>query len=530
MKSGTSLLITVVVLVVLAAPSGVAWAAPMEAGVATVDVTPPLGYRMCGYFHERLSTGTHDPLIARAIVLRQGDRQAALVFCDLIGLPREMTVHVRRLAEQETGIPAGNILLAATHTHTGPLFAGAMRKHLHDLAVAEKGHDPAEKVDYPARLIDRLEQVIVDARAALAPVKLEAGVARQQGLSFNRRFHMKGGGPVRFNPGKMNPDIVRPAGPIDPEVGSLLFRAADDRAVASLTVFALHLDTVGGLEYSADYPHYLEASLRGELGTGFISMFGNGTCGDINHIDVSHRRRQQGHDEARRIGETLAATVKAKLHGLKEIAEPSLAVRTEVVDVPLQQYSEEEVAWAKEAMKQVHTGQLPFLERVKAYKIMALELLEGETLPMTVQVFRLADDVAIVALPGEVFVDLGLAIKRGSPFATTMVIELAHDAPGYVPTRKAFAEGSYETVNSRIRPGGGEMLVETALRLLGDSSSRSFGYDAKLLIGRIWHCELGGTGVSPVRVVNHVRVACPRRRSRHGHVCAGNMLTRRCAS
>ena len=85
---------------------------------------------------------------------------------------------------------------------------------------------------------------------------------------------------------------------------------------------------------------------------------------------------------------------------------------------------------------------------------------------MPVQVFRFGREVALVALPGEVFVDLGLAIKRASPFETTLVVELAHDAPGYVPTRKAFTEGSYETVNSRIEPGGGELLVETAVRLL----------------------------------------------------------------
>ena len=88
--------------------------------------------------------------------------------------------------------------------------------------------------------------------------------------------------------------------------------------------------------------------------------------------------------------------------------------------------------------------------------------------PNTVEpmIFRLSDEVALVALPGEVFVDLGLAIKQASPFDTTLVVELAHDAPGYVPTRKAFAEGSYETVNSRIAPGGGEMLVAAAVELL----------------------------------------------------------------
>jgi len=469
MESSINLLTAAVLLALLMAPLGASGADVLEAGVAVADITPPLDYRMCGYFHERLSTGTHDPLLAKAIVLRQGERQAAIVICDLIGLPREMTVHVRRLAERETGIPAANVLLAATHTHTGPLFAGAMRKHLHDLAVAKEGHDPAEKVDYPAQLVEKLVKVIVDARGGLAPVKLELVTAKQEGLSFNRRFHMKGGGPVRFNPGKMNPDILRPAGPIDPDVPLVLFRgAADGRPRASLAVFALHLDTVGGLEYSADFPYYLEQSLRRELGPKLVSVFANGTCGDINHVDVSHRRPQKGHDEARRIGETLAATLKAKLGDLDPVKAPSLDVRTEVVDVPLQQYGEEEVAWAKEAMKKVHTSEMPFLDRVKAYKIMALELLEGETLPMTVQVFRIGEEVAVVALPGEVFVDLGLAIKKASPFATTMVVELAHDAPGYVPTKKAFAEGSYETVNSRVQPGGGEMLAKTALRLLGE--------------------------------------------------------------
>jgi hypothetical protein len=117
-------------------------------------------------------------------------------------------------------------------------------------------------------------------------------------------------------------------------------------------------------------------------------------------------------------------------------------------------------------MARIGTRELSFLEQVEAYKITDLQLREGETLPLEVQVFRLSKELAIVTLPGEVFVELGLAIKRASPFKTTLVIELANDGPGYIPTRKAFAEGSYETVNSRIQPGGGEMLVDAAVRLL----------------------------------------------------------------
>jgi len=104
--------------------------------------------------------------------------------------------------------------------------------------------------------------------------------------------------------------------------------------------------------------------------------------------------------------------------------------------------------------------------------VLALEMRPGDTIGLEVQVFRLGGEAAVVALPGEVFVELGLAIKKASPFPTTLVIELCQDAPGYIPTSKAFAEGSYETVNSRIAPGGGEKMVEAAARLLAELRCR----------------------------------------------------------
>ncbi len=438
----------------------VATAGDLTAGVAVTDITPPTGYRMSGYFRERLSTGTSNPLTAKAIVLRQGHERAALVFCDIIGLPLDVSSRARRQAAEKTGIPAANILIAATHTHTGPLYFGALRKHFHDLAIARHHSDPCEKVDYASELAAKLVKVITQADAAAKQVRFEAGVAEQQGLSFNRRFHMKNG-TVRFNPGVLNPDIVRPAGPIDPEVGIVFFRQVGG-GTAALVNFALHLDTVGGTRYAADYPFYLEQSLRETYGENFVLLFGTGTCGDINHIDVTKKPRLK----TDYIGKTLAETVNTKVASLKTIAEPALAVRSETVHVPLQHYGPQKLAWARENIKKVGTRELSFLEQVEAYKILAIEMRRSETIGLEVQVFRLSHDVAVVGLPGEVFVDLGLAIKRASPFPTTLVIELCQDAPGYIPTKKAFAEGSYETVNSRIAPGGGEMMVEAAVRLL----------------------------------------------------------------
>jgi hypothetical protein len=436
----------------------------LKAGVATVDITPPIPYRMSGYFYERLSTGTKDPLQAKAIVFEQGGESVALVFCDLVGVPREVSTRARRQASEATGIPADHIAIAATHTHTGPLYFGSLHKHLHDRAVARSGKDQYEAIDYPAQLIEKIAAAIVAAKAGLKPVDLAAGYAREDRLAFNRRFFMKDG-TVRFNPGEQNPDIVRPAGPTDPQVGIISIVERSQRSPSSAIVsFAMHLDTVGGTEYSADYPKFLESALREDFGPGFTLLFGTGTCGDINHIDVRTRNRRTAADIGRLLAETTGEAIEGQ--SLTPIAEPSLAVRTVIVDAPLQQFSDEERADARKKMELVGGRELPFLEQVRACSIMDLESRAADKLPLEVQVFRLGPEAAIVTLPGEVFVELGLAIKAGSPFKTTLVVELTNDSPAYIPTKKAFAEGSYEIVNSRVESGSGERLVETATRLL----------------------------------------------------------------
>lgn len=447
---------------------GVAHAGPLKLGVGTEDITPPVGWRMCGYFNERLNTGVHDPLQAKAVFLQQDDTQVALVFCDLIGIYRPVSDQARRLVSQRTGIPISNLLIAGTHSHTGPLYWDALRTYFHQLALAQNGRDPHEAIDYPAWLAERVARAVGKAKAAAVPVTLATGITKQTGLSFNRRFHMKDGSVV-FNPGKLNPDIVAPAGPIDPDVGLLLWRTPDDKPLGLLTVFALHLDTTGGTQYSADYPYYLEMGLRKALGQDFVSVFGTGTCGDINHINVTSNSPQKGGEEAMRIGAALAETVAKALPGLETVRQPLLAIRSAKTDAPLQEFSREKVEQSRKRMADIGTTNLTFLEQVEAYKIMDLQEIRaraGGRLPLEVQVIRLASDTAIVGLPGEVFVDLGLAIKKASPFKNTYVIELCNDVPGYVPTRKAFAEGSYETVNSRVQPGGGELLVDTAAKLL----------------------------------------------------------------
>jgi hypothetical protein len=442
-------------------------AADLQVGVAAVDITPPVGFRMSGYFIERISKAVHDPLHAKAIVFVQGDTRAALVICDLVGIPRDVSERARVAIAAQAGIPVANVAVTATHTHTGPLYYGTMRNSLHDLAVAREGRDPCEPVDYPALLSEKITTAAVQAARAVRPMRLEAGKARQDPtLSFNRRYRMADG-TVRSNTAE-KPDlhrIVEPMGPVDPEVGIVLARdPASGQVAAGLTVFAMHQDTTGGNEFSADYAYYLERGLRERFGPSFCGLFGIGTCGNINHCDVSVEPARWR--TAATIGPLLARTVLDAIPSLEPVGEPALAIRREVLEVPLQSYPPERVTRAAADVPRIGKGQLPFLQEVEAYKIVDLQLRRGTTARLEVQAFRLGPDVVIVAVPGEFFVEFGLAIKKASPFKTTLVMELANDNVSYVPTEQAFSEGGYETVNSRLRPGGGEMLTAAAISLL----------------------------------------------------------------
>lgn len=437
-------------------------------GKSVIEITPPIPYRMSGYFSERLSTGIKDRLYAKTLVFIQGKTKGAIVFCDLIGISPKVAQKARAEAETKYGIPANNISIAATHSHTGPLYFGALRKHFHDRKVKASGTDEFEVVDYPQKLVGAIVKSIGLAHETAQAVKMQVGNASENRLSFNRRFHMKTGG-VRFNPGQQNPNIVRVAGPIDPEVGLVSFTNINSsRPWGSIVAFALHLDTVGGTEYSADYPKYLQDRLRQTRGDDFVSFFGAGTCGDINHIDVKIKGRRS----AQEIGTLLGETVDKKLTSLATVQKPDLAIKNTKVDALLQTYAQSEIEKCKKNMDLVDTSKLSFLDRVHTYKVTALQMRNAKSIPLEVHAFKLSKECAIVTLPGEVFVELGMAIKAASPFDTTLVIELANDAPGYIPTRKAFAEGSYETVNSRVQTGYGEQMATAAIRLLKELAAK----------------------------------------------------------
>ncbi len=442
---------------------------PLEAGISVVNITPPRGYRMAGYFSERLNTGEKDPLNAKVIVFRQGNEKVALIFCDLVAMDGPLVERARGQIEKEIGFPASRVVISATHTHTGPLYYGLIRDQLHAAAIEEVGHDPHEKVDYSQQLISAWIKGISEATARLQPVELKHGTGKETRISFNRRFHLKDGS-VRFNPGVKNPNIVRPAGPIDPTVDIIRVQSkGNHQDLGAIISFALHLDTVGGTEFSADFPYVLEKEVQKVLGPDAVSLFGTGTCGDINHIDVTADKRQMTADIGRMLGET----VNAELPKLAPVAKPALTVARTRYLQDVRKVTPEQIADAQQYFPLGKGKKGSFLEVVEASTVLSLSKFPNSQTEIEITAVALGKDLAIVFLPGEVFVELGMAIKDGSPFQQTLVVELSHSIPAYVPTLRAYQEGSYEVVNSRFVPGGGEVMVEKSLALLKQLAENS---------------------------------------------------------
>lgn len=444
----------------------------LQGGVAQIDITPPVGYP----HYRGFGTAVDDPLYVKAFVLQQGAMKWAVAVCDLLWIERELSAEVRLQAAERTGIPFEHILLTATHTHTSPAY----HPNIFELNKHRREHDgPAEEAiaqgRYPEVLRDRIVEALVAAHDSAVPVTLGTATGRITDLSFNRRF-LLADGKVRTNAGRGNRSIVKAAGPIDPEVQAILIERREDGALlGAVSNFAVHSDTYGSSAFSADYPGVLARRLAEELGDGVVSIFLPGASGDLNHVDV---RKDAERLTTERIGGRLAEEV-ARLKGRMEaVGTPRLGASSEFVYAPLQSYGEAERIWANDPEAAPKYGETGLFQLRRPMKIRSLErireseaippTIESEpwTLPVEVQVFRLGEEAAVVGIPGEVFAELGLAVKAASPFKTTMVVELTNVHIAYLPTRAAFAQGGYETLNSRLAPGGGELLVESAIRQL----------------------------------------------------------------
>ncbi len=434
----------------------------LKIGISVVDMTPPIGYPV----HKATSDGVLDPLEIKAMVFEQGEFQGALIMVDLFYIPRELSDLVRKLATEKTGVPFSNICLAATHTHADPTCYDEIETYISSINVNDS--IPKSEYEYAKQLIEKIVESIIEAQTKLNPVVMKSGTAHVDGLSFNRRHLMKDG-IVKMNGGFLNPNIIRTVGPIDPDLGIILFEDIQSKkALASFTTFAMQLATIGSTtKYSSDYPCFLEKGLQQHFGNDFISLFGEGPCADVNHWDITKLGPQTGYEETTSsIGVELASVFLQNFTELKE-GNGTLRIANRIVKVPLQTYSDMDLQWAISNKELVASP----LVTARIKKILSLQKLReryGSTISLEIQAFAFNDKTAIITLPGQIFVELGLELKKASPFENTLILTLANSHEECIPIKKAFSEGSYEIVYSLVESGGGEMLIEEAISLLNE--------------------------------------------------------------
>lgn len=438
-------------------------AGTVQAGAAVIDITPGVGIAMGGYgARQGVSTGIHDPLFVRTLVLDDGDTRLVLAVCDLVGAPAALVEQAREMIERDRGIPADNVCISATHTHSGPL-------------LQTTGID--DLISVTARKIAGSVQV---ALSRMQPVRLKVGTARVTTISQNRRH---------------------PDQPIETTATILL--AADEggaEPVATVVNYACHATVLehDNLLYSADFPGAMARAV--ERVVGGVGIYVQGAAGNINPVWMRHDFR-----EVDRIGGILGAAAARVAHELRPVGEGQWAVNlswSEITpkepapgavlegvrfaairrsfDVPRRSIApleaiEQQMARIEQQLRGLpdddRAGRRAIRPRLNALRMDRAQqqtspATPGQTETVELQAYRLADNCAVVMLPGEFFVELGEQIRQAAGVGRLLICGYANMTAGYFPTTEAFPEGGYEAGRARFAEDVGPMLARAAAGLV----------------------------------------------------------------
>ena len=438
----------------------------LHAGAAAATITPWLGIPMRGAFRDVThADAVHDDLLAKALVLDDGDRRIAFVLCDLTMMSGAMMDAVKERIAARAEIPPDHVLIASTHTHSAPatVSIGFMEEQ-----TAYTGWAARKIADAVALAVQRLQ-----------PARIGFASVAEPRIVFNRRYHMRNG-QVHFNPGVRNPDVVKPAGPTDPEFTLCYVESHAGEPLAVLGNYALHyVGTDTGAEISADYFGHFFQAVRRLLGPQTVGLLFNGASGNINNTNVFRPWPHRGHAQAARMANVLAGHALAEIQLMEMRDRVTLDAAAGAFDYPRKRTTGADVEIAEKILNGGYTytegpfsavsGQPIYPRWAPAYarEIKALHAMP-ETLASTIQALRVGP-AGFAALPGEIFVEIGLAVKAGSPFAPQFVMSLANDYLGYVATDEQLALGAYETWPSRSAiggPGTAQAMEKSALALL----------------------------------------------------------------
>jgi neutral ceramidase len=445
----------------------------LKAGFAERDITPEIGMEQPGGYGKSFHRVLHDPCKVRAAVFDDGKKRVAIVGIDALTIREPSVAAARKGIQERCGIPPEAVLIAASHSHSsGPtcMVLPGEYDHASDL-VKKLAYEQSSCAD--AKYLAHLEKQIVEAVCAADASRAEArcgfGKGIEDKVAFNRRFRMKNGLSYT-HPGQGNPDIVGPAGPVDPEVGVIGAWNAKGDLIGCIVNFACHATcNPGGI--SANYIYYLEQVIRGAMGPDVVVVFVNGACGDVTQVDnLSPTVYPKPEQWSRLVGGRVGAEAVKVLLAVEPSSDVPLDAAAKVLEFKRRIPTPERVKKCLE-MVQKDPKDVGPTEWIFAKEIVLLDALIAKhpTVQAEVQAIQVGPAVLITD-PAEYFCQFGLDLKAGSPFPLTFPVELANGCVGYVPTEEALGPhgGGYETrltAYSNLEPAAGRKMVEAGLEL-----------------------------------------------------------------
>lgn len=428
------------------------------AGASAVDITPTDSQFLYGYPHvKRYSTGVHDSLMSSALYVSDGGEEVMIIANDLIYVPQDVVASARQRIEQKTGVPAGNIMITATHTHSGPM---TIRHASNTCDEAVPQPDGA----YLTLVEDGIVQAGVEAHSAPVLAEMSVVQADGTGLGTNRRD---------------------PTGPADPRMPVLLVRKKDDQAyLAAMVICSMHPTVLheDSTLVSGDFPGLARQILQmGTLGKNCVILNHMGPAGNQS---PRHVTKENTFTEAKRLGAIFASAVEKVLEQAHYCDRADIRVARKFLDLRKRSFPPVEQAQAQldnaiarleglrssgAARTEIRTAECDWFGAEETLSL-AMSAQNGEldriydsVLPAEVQVISLGD-WNFVGWPCEIFVEYSLAVKAMRD--GTFVMSCANgELQGYIVTKDAAEVGGYEASNSLFDYTSGSMLVEATLEL-----------------------------------------------------------------
>jgi neutral ceramidase len=454
-----------------------AFSGELKAGAFAMDISPesyPVSIN--GGMRDRQAKGAADPLMARCLVLDDGQTTLAITVCDSCMIPRDIFDAAKQLASKATGIPASNMMFSATHTHEAVTVTGVFQS------------EPEEA--YRAFLTKKIAEGVEKAWHERQPARIARGSGKDPSQLFNRRWFMQPSvvnedpfgnttDAVKMNPGFKRESLKEPSGPIDPEVGIISLQTKDGKPLALFANYSLHYvgdappNMLSG-DYYGVFAERMAAKMGGESPT-FMAVMSNATSGNINNVDYNSgkpRPRSEPMSQCTAVAISVVDAISKVLPDLKYTSDITLAAVETEIELGVRLPSADDLKKAEERLAKAK----PEYSDVKDIYARETVLLSKypSSVKVLLQAFRIGD-LALVSSPCETFCETGLAIKAASPFKPTFVVELANGYNGYLPTPEHHAWGGYETWRARssyLAPDAEPKIRATLLDLLGQLQAK----------------------------------------------------------